>query len=335
MDRAHKDALAERCGDLARAGAAVMVATHDTEFAATFADRVVLLGQGVPIADASPLEVLGGGWHFSTDVARITDGGALTPDDGRGAPARPAGGGARVSWALSSFAAARGGRGGRPGLVRARAPALARPGAGGRAGGACGGGPAGLRGDPEREAHHGHRALRRLRAGRGAGLRGGGDRGAGVERLPLPGPVDGVADGGMGDGGRGLGAAAGAHAAGREPSRLLLAAVCGAAGLAFGAWMDVYQWTLAARQDLDSYLAIAATSLPYNLAHAIGNVGFSLLIGPAFVRALRALPPPLRGALAGAGRRGGRRLCWPWWPCWPCPPRPWPRRPPARPSATC
>ena len=34
-----------------RGGAAVMVATHDTEFAATFADRVVLLGQGVVIAD--------------------------------------------------------------------------------------------------------------------------------------------------------------------------------------------------------------------------------------------------------------------------------------------
>ena len=32
---------------------------------------------------------------------------------------------------------------------------------------------------------------------------------------------------------------------GDEPSRLLLAAVCGAAGLAFGAWMDVYQGTLA------------------------------------------------------------------------------------------
>ena len=75
--------------------------------------------------------------------------------------------------------------------------------------------------------------------------------------------------------------------------------------------MDVYQWTLAARQDLDSYLAIAGTSLPYNLAHAIGNVGFCLLIGPAFVRALRPLPAPLRGALAGAGRsRGGRAACW-------------------------
>ena len=74
---------------------------------------------------------------------------------------------------------------------------------------------------------------------------------------------------------------------GREPGRLLLAAVCGLAGLAFGAWMDLYQLTLAAHQDLDSYLALSATSLPYNLAHAIGNVVFCLLIGPVFIRALR------------------------------------------------
>jgi energy-coupling factor transport system substrate-specific component len=73
---------------------------------------------------------------------------------------------------------------------------------------------------------------------------------------------------------------------GREPSRWLLAGVCGLAGLAFGAWMDVYQWTLAARQDLDTYLAVAGTSLPYNLAHAVGNVVFCLIIGPAFLRAL-------------------------------------------------
>jgi Prenyltransferase and squalene oxidase repeat len=73
---------------------------------------------------------------------------------------------------------------------------------------------------------------------------------------------------------------------GREPNRWLLAAVCGLAGLAFGAWMDVYQWTLGARQDLDSYLVVAGTSLPYNLAHAVGNVVFCLLIGPAFIRAL-------------------------------------------------
>jgi energy-coupling factor transport system substrate-specific component len=74
---------------------------------------------------------------------------------------------------------------------------------------------------------------------------------------------------------------------GREPNRWLLAAVCGFAGFAFGAWMDLYQLTLAAHQDLDSYLAISATSLPYNVAHAVGNVVFSLLIGPVFIRALR------------------------------------------------
>jgi energy-coupling factor transport system substrate-specific component len=73
----------------------------------------------------------------------------------------------------------------------------------------------------------------------------------------------------------------------REPGRAALAALCGAAGLAFGAWMDVYQWTLGAHQSVDAYLAVSASSLPYNLAHAIGNVVFCLLIGPAFVRALR------------------------------------------------
>ncbi len=73
---------------------------------------------------------------------------------------------------------------------------------------------------------------------------------------------------------------------GREPNRFMLATVCALAGLAFGAWMDVYQWTLAARQDLDTYVAVAGTSLPYNLAHAVGNFVFCLLIGPAFLRAL-------------------------------------------------
>ena len=73
---------------------------------------------------------------------------------------------------------------------------------------------------------------------------------------------------------------------GREPNRFALAAVCALAGLLFGAWMDVYQWTLAARQDIDTYVAVAGTSLPYNLAHAAGNFVFCLLIGPAFLRAL-------------------------------------------------
>jgi energy-coupling factor transport system ATP-binding protein len=82
MDRLHKDALAERIEQLAEQGAAVMVATHDTEFAATLANRIVLLGQGVVIADGPPNEVLGGGRHFSTEVARVTNGAALLPERG-------------------------------------------------------------------------------------------------------------------------------------------------------------------------------------------------------------------------------------------------------------
>jgi energy-coupling factor transport system ATP-binding protein len=82
MDRLHKDALATRIKELADGGAAVMVATHDTEFAAALANRIVLLGQGVVIADGPPAEVLGGGRHFSTEVARVTDGRALLPEEG-------------------------------------------------------------------------------------------------------------------------------------------------------------------------------------------------------------------------------------------------------------
>ncbi len=84
-----------------------------------------------------------------------------------------------------------------------------------------------------------------------------------------------------------LGALLSRVASGRELGRVPLALACGAAGLAFGALMDTYQWTLGAEQTAASWLAVSATSLPYNLAHAIGNVVFCLLIGPAFVRALR------------------------------------------------
>ncbi len=84
MDRVHKDALAERIAALADGGAAVVVATHDTEFAAAFADRVVLMGDGTVIGDGTPVELLAGGWHFSTEVARALDGagGALLPEQG-------------------------------------------------------------------------------------------------------------------------------------------------------------------------------------------------------------------------------------------------------------
>jgi energy-coupling factor transport system ATP-binding protein len=81
MDRRRKDELAALLCEL---DAAVVVATHDPEFVAAFAQRVILLADGAPIADGSPHEVLAGGTYFATETARILGGagGVLLPDDG-------------------------------------------------------------------------------------------------------------------------------------------------------------------------------------------------------------------------------------------------------------
>ncbi len=81
MDRRRKDELAALLLEL---DAAVLVATHDPEFVAAFAERVVLLGDGVVIADGSPAEILAGGTYFATETARILGGagGALAAEEG-------------------------------------------------------------------------------------------------------------------------------------------------------------------------------------------------------------------------------------------------------------
>jgi len=88
MDRARKAELAEFGCHLSDRGTAVMIATHDVEFAATFADRVVLLARGEVAADDSATELLSGGWYFSSEVARILDGSAITVEDGIAALSR-------------------------------------------------------------------------------------------------------------------------------------------------------------------------------------------------------------------------------------------------------
>jgi energy-coupling factor transporter ATP-binding protein EcfA2 len=95
MDHARKDELvgliARLAGDVdfvvhdstKSTPAAVLVATHDVEFASRFADRVVLLGDGVVIADGPAAEILSGGWYFATEVARVLDlPGVITPEQG-------------------------------------------------------------------------------------------------------------------------------------------------------------------------------------------------------------------------------------------------------------
>ena len=83
MDRARKDDLVDLIGELRGRGAGLLVATHDVEFAAAFAERVVLLGDGVVIADGPAGEVLSGGWYFATEVARVLDlPGVILPEQG-------------------------------------------------------------------------------------------------------------------------------------------------------------------------------------------------------------------------------------------------------------
>src|SRR4029077_13139687 len=86
MDRARKSDLVGLIEALTGRGAGVVVATHDVEFAAAFAQRVVLLGDGVVIADGDATEILSGGWYFATEVARILDlPGVVTPAQGAAA----------------------------------------------------------------------------------------------------------------------------------------------------------------------------------------------------------------------------------------------------------
>ena len=83
MDRARRDDLVGLIEDLAGRGAALVVATHDVEFAAAFAERVVLLGDGCVIADGPVEEILSGGWYFATEVSRVLDlPGIVSPEQG-------------------------------------------------------------------------------------------------------------------------------------------------------------------------------------------------------------------------------------------------------------
>jgi energy-coupling factor transport system substrate-specific component len=75
--------------------------------------------------------------------------------------------------------------------------------------------------------------------------------------------------------------------AGMRPRRWSLALVCALAGFAFGAWMDLFTLlNFTAETTGDTYLVISAASLPFNIAHAVGNALLALALGPALLRLL-------------------------------------------------
>ena len=88
-------------------------------------------------------------------------------------------------------------------------------------------------------------------------------------------------------GGVGVAGALLARAFGRELGRTSLAVACAAAGAGYGVVMNLHLWvTYSGDHSLAKLWAYFVTSLPFDLAHVIGNVLFCLVFGPALVRAL-------------------------------------------------
>jgi energy-coupling factor transport system ATP-binding protein len=71
LDHHAKSALATVLADLARDGAAVAVATHDVEFVAEVADRVVVMAGGRVVADGPARDVLAESREFAPQVAKV------------------------------------------------------------------------------------------------------------------------------------------------------------------------------------------------------------------------------------------------------------------------
>jgi len=73
----------------------------------------------------------------------------------------------------------------------------------------------------------------------------------------------------------------------RNAGRFTLAAVCGLAGLAYGALMNFsLMATYGGDLSLQRFLALESRAIPFDAVHAIGNVTLALVAGPAMVRML-------------------------------------------------
>ena len=72
LDYPAKHALTHaRCDELAADGHSVVIATHDVEFVAAAADRVVVMAEGEIVADGPTTDVLVASPAFAPQVAKI------------------------------------------------------------------------------------------------------------------------------------------------------------------------------------------------------------------------------------------------------------------------
>src|SRR5690606_3033335 len=71
LDYGAKRALAVALRSRTAAGTAVLLSSHDVEFLAECADRVLLMADGEVVADGSPADVLAGSATFAPQVAKV------------------------------------------------------------------------------------------------------------------------------------------------------------------------------------------------------------------------------------------------------------------------
>ena len=100
---------------------------------------------------------------------------------------------------------------------------------------------------------------------------------------------------------------------GRNVGRLSLAATCGFAGIAYGALLNFsLMATYGGDLSLERFGVLEARAIPFDLAHAAGNVAFALIAGPALVRMLSRFRERFEwgrggGPEAPAAETGGQR----------------------------
>ena len=73
LDYSAKHALAKQLNSIRTMDRAVLIATHDIEFVAMVSDRVLVLEKGELISDSSPVELLGAGSAFASQLAEISN----------------------------------------------------------------------------------------------------------------------------------------------------------------------------------------------------------------------------------------------------------------------
>jgi energy-coupling factor transport system ATP-binding protein len=81
LDPQVKRALSAYLRTRADAGAGILVATHDVEWAARTADRVLLMADGEIYADGPPGSVLSDSLVFATQISKLVGGGWLLPEE--------------------------------------------------------------------------------------------------------------------------------------------------------------------------------------------------------------------------------------------------------------